>query len=478
MAGGVPRESVEAEAQAEARDFAPAALAMPATAVGAVLRLQRTVGNRAVAALIARGPPDAPTQEMEAKDPLAGTLVRQIVVSLARGRVGFDTALGMIMGKVKTDLAPGAYKLRLEAAKKRWRIVAPAVKPGWRFEVELEGADPWTLTYPEEIPMQVAAGTVEEPKTAGDMLGPDGKLKDPLWPYEGMPPELRPRPIQGIDDFESVHYDIDYRSEKGNLSKWITVNYRDGTSKDVNIDSIKEGTPKLWAARKDVLKIMDDYNALFILGAFPTVWFLLTMVPTVSTPGTGTRGYSVRRVQVPKRGGLGGKAGGEPEVGGGGGTRTEPRIGAAGEAPTFASQQVKAQELAGSMAAKGERVVVNIGGAGASHEPQGAINVNNQAVARKDIPNLVQADGSKVGELFKPGSVDRIEGHNMAPGAVEWNQAAPGAYKILKPGGQLQYYYRGANADAQAAEAALNRAGFKDVKNVSDVLITATKPGG
>jgi hypothetical protein len=85
--------------------------------------------------------------------------------------------------------------------------------------------------------------------------------------------------------------------------------------------------------------------------------------------------------------------------------------------------------------------------------------------------------GSKVGDLFKPGSVDRIEGHNMAPGAVDWTQAAPGAYKILKPGGRVQYYYRGANADAKAAEAELIKAGFKDVKNVSDVLLTA-KPGG
>ena len=64
----------------------------------------------------------------------------------------------------------------------------------------------------------------------------------------------------------------------------------------------------------------------------------------------------------------------------------------------------------------------------------------------------------------------------MAPGAVNWQQAAPGAYRILKPGGRLEYHYRGSNADAKAAEAALRQAGFR-VKNVSDVLIIATKPG-
>nr|WP_275263601.1 MULTISPECIES: DUF4157 domain-containing protein [unclassified Mycolicibacterium] len=145
-------------------------------------------------------------------------------------------------------------------------------------------------------------------------------------------------------------------------------------------------------------------------------------------------------------------------------------------APTFSSQQQKAQELAAAATAKGDPVVVNIGGAGASHEPQGAINVNNQAVSRKNIPNLVQADGSRVGELFEAGTVARVEGHNMAPGVIDWNQAAPGLYRVLKPGGTIRYSYRGSNADAAVAEAALRQAGFQDIKNIADVLLTATRP--
>jgi hypothetical protein len=482
MGGSASHDAHDVQDQVKPPPGGPVAAGTPATTF---LRLQRSAGNRAVGRLLARRRGRSPlrlarqtlAEELTAKDPWAGTLVQQIVISLARERVGFQTRVGMILGNVTTDLKPGSYKLKLEADKKRWLITEPAVKTGWRFEVSLEGADPWTLAYPEEIPLLVVAGSLEKPNTFADVLDAEGNLKDPLWLHEGLPPELKPKPIAGVDDFESAHYDIDYRSEGGNLSKWIVLNYRDGTTREINIDTIADSTPKLAAAKKDVLKIMDDYNALFILGAFPTVFFILTMAPTVAAPGK-PGGYTVRRIQVPKsRGGTApkGEPGGTPKSEPGGG---KPSGGATADAPGFTAQQQKAQELAGVIAGKGEKVVVNIGGAGARHEPQAAINVNNQAVARKDIPNLVQADGSRVGELFKPGSVDRIEGHNMAPGAVDWTKAAPGAYKVLKPGGTLQYYYRGANADAQAAERALTQAGFKDVKNASDVLITATKPGG
>jgi hypothetical protein len=135
-----------------------------------------------------------------------------------------------------------------------------------------------------------------------------------------------------------------------------------------------------------------------------------------------------------------------------------------------------ARALAAQKVASGERVVVNLGGAGASHEPAGAININNQIVGRKNIPNLVKADASDIGTLFKPASVDKIEGHNMAPGAIDWARGVPGASDVLKSGGKFSYYYRGANAEARALEQALKDAGFKDVRNVADVLVTAVKP--
>ena len=151
------------------------------------------------------------------------------------------------------------------------------------------------------------------------------------------------------------------------------------------------------------------------------------------------------------------------------------RIGS--EAPPIeGTAAASGRALARAARERGDDVIVNIGGAGAPHEPPGAINVNNQAVPRKGIPNLVEADGSDIGKLFNPGSVDRVEGHNMAPGVINWKKAAPGAFRVLRPGGKFEYYWRGANPDARACAQALRAAGFRDVEVVSDVLVKATRP--
>jgi hypothetical protein len=294
-----------------------------------------------------------------------------------------------------------------------------------------------------------------------------------------------------VDDFKEVRYDMDYRiDEGGSPSEWMQVYYKDGTKIDLNwhdfedvkldVDQMKDALqnryigaggrifpkrkaangrlgltkqlcPRLWAAHQEITDIGAESTINLMLLSLPAIMFVLTIAaaPLGPEPEGATGGPKVTRRAVSRPGSV-----------------------------NFASQQQRAQQLASAAQQEGREVVANIGGAGARHEPQGAININNQAVARKDIPNLVQADGSRIGELFKPGTVDRVEGHNMAPGAIDWNKAAPGSMQALKPGGKVSYYYRGSNADAKVAETALKQSGFKDVKNVGDVWITATKPGG
>ena len=142
---------------------------------------------------------------------------------------------------------------------------------------------------------------------------------------------------------------------------------------------------------------------------------------------------------------------------------------------TLTEVQKVARALVAELVKAGKKVIVNIGGTGAKHEPQDAINVNNQAVGRKDIPNLVLADGSDIGTLFEANSVDRIDGYNMAPGVVDWTRAAPGAHKILKSGSVIQYAYRGANADAKVAVAQLLKAGFTNAVSMGDALVVGKK---
>jgi hypothetical protein len=96
------------------------------------------------------------------------------------------------------------------------------------------------------------------------------------------------------DDFESVEYDLDYRSEGGNLSKYLKARYRNSSQKDIPIDSVTNAQPRLWAAKQEVLKVMDDYNANFILGsAIPTVFFILTISPSI-TPVSELPGLRVQ----------------------------------------------------------------------------------------------------------------------------------------------------------------------------------------
>jgi hypothetical protein len=119
-----------------------------------------------------------------------------------------------------------------------------------------------------------------------------------------------------VDNFQSVIYDLDYRSVSGNLSRWLRVIYADSTEIDINIfdgftaetmsgegvrDALARGrigdggrifpdrlnaqtTPRLWAAKQSALEAMDEYNVQFIMATIPVVAFIITM-PMVAVGG-------------------------------------------------------------------------------------------------------------------------------------------------------------------------------------------------
>lgn len=134
----------------------------------------------------------------------------------------------------------------------------------------------------------------------------------------GTPPASAPAPVNPeiadlpgnlyVDMFESVYYDLDYRHVGGNLSKYLSVNYADGTVIDIQIDDIgntsmtaEEGrdamangyagdggrifprvmnprtTPRLAEAKRNAIEVMEEYNFRFILGTLPAVFFIITM---------------------------------------------------------------------------------------------------------------------------------------------------------------------------------------------------------
>jgi hypothetical protein len=104
-------------------------------------------------------------------DTFAGAEVSQITVWLSRKRVAFQTSRGWVYGDVNTDLTEGSYELKPEIRQRKWVITKPAVQAGRRFSVDLEGAIPWTLSYPATLPLTVTSGS---PTTEGEIRDPYG----------------------------------------------------------------------------------------------------------------------------------------------------------------------------------------------------------------------------------------------------------------------------------------------------------------
>jgi Domain of unknown function (DUF4157) len=347
-------------------------------------------------------------EAVPAKDIFAGTMITEIIISLARKRVGFRWAMGMILGAVDTDLKPGKYELKPDVANQKWVIEKPSVKSGLRFDVDLEGARPWTLSYPETVPLTVVAGAKEPKPTA--KFDPQRDLADPLWLYEGSPENLEVKPVSGIDDFESTTYDFSYRSDKGGLSKWLRVSYRDNTIKDINIDSITEATPKLWAVRRKVLIAMDDYTSMFILEfAFPAVFMIITINPLgIPQAGKGAKYTATARrfskvsgeeiVEPPVKAGEPGAKAGEPVP------KTVPKV-----EEVIPKGAPPAGGGAGGPAPKGARILV----VGAETEAEFAYALERTAAGQRVTvvnPRATEAADaySKAGGNFIKGKIESL----------------------------------------------------------------------
>ncbi len=135
----------------------------------------------------------------------------------------------------------------------------------------------------------------------------------------------------------------------------------------------------------------------------------------------------------------------------------------------------RAREMVRRIRQAGGEVVANMGGAGASHEPPGAININSQAVGRRGIPNHINADASDIGQLFEAGSIDRVVGHHMPPHVIDWQRAVPGVRSVLRPGGTFRFDWRGATPEAAQVERLLQEAGFLNIQNFLNAAVTATR---
>jgi hypothetical protein len=149
-------------------------------------------------------------------------------------------------------------------------------------------------------------------------------------------PELGSLPANRyVDLFTESYYDLSYRAEGGALSKWLTLEYADGTLIDVNVDDIldadeantsmpdamragyvgigdrifpsvmtRQTVPRLWNAKRGAIQVMEEYNYEFMLTALPAVFFILSMAGAAPIKPVPARGVPRLRAR-PRSGSTG-----------------------------------------------------------------------------------------------------------------------------------------------------------------------------
>ena len=238
-----------------------------------------------------------PTPDESVEDKWKGTPVSEIMISLARHRVGFRIPQGILLGTVKTDLAVGKYEVTPDLAKQQWNIQGPGVKTGLRFDVDLteSSAQPWTLLYPAKLTLNVTSGVVD-PKTAADLL------KDPLFPYEDGGEAKPSGPVVGIDDYETIELVKATVAPTGSKVKdtppYYKVKYRD---KSERLLVYAELSPKMRAQLRPLFEKADEEFLLFAEQTFPMWWSIVGTVPLVQMPASGARPYIPKRVPLAPR---------------------------------------------------------------------------------------------------------------------------------------------------------------------------------
>jgi hypothetical protein len=130
---------------------------------------------------------------------------------------------------------------------------------------------------------------------------------------------------------------------------------------------------------------------------------------------------------------------------------------------------------------------VNVGGTGTALEGVGpSTNLNplkpGSGGATIDIPNLIKAGFEEIGEIFEPGSVQRLVSRRLRFGDVNWQQAVSGTKRVMAPGGQLELnVWTSGPAEVETLINSFRGAGFDNVRNMTGLdgpgtIITGTWP--
>jgi hypothetical protein len=289
---------------------------------------------RPAAAAPAAADMDEEKEDVPAEDTMAGSLVSKIIIDVNSGRVGFVTHRGMIRGTVSTDLKPGRYTATYEAATGKWVFRTGQVKAGERFNVALEGALPHTLSYADNLPVEVGVsndtlqGGVQN---AADLVRLEDEVAEATDPIEAAT----------FDNFNDFEYQPKWTASgaSGSYSTVLTLLYYDGAREEnFDVSSVSDTTlsgdaktaaladtmttasgrirpkllnrsttPQLWQLKQKIhllhrrFKEQGEEELLdFTLEAFPTLFTVLTINPFLAPMGPRASGLRGRGRLSPK----------------------------------------------------------------------------------------------------------------------------------------------------------------------------------
>lgn len=434
---------------------------------------------------LARQPQPGQQAEKEEDEPqptvVAGTAVSKIVIDSRRGRVGFVVPAPkfVILGSIKTDLKPGKYTIKPDTKNHKWVFGAGQVKVGQRFDVELDGVDPWSLSYPAELPLLVGISAEKQGAMVAGQTDTDSEA-DFVRTWDEATSQFGDMPEdKTIDGFIDWIYEPSVTPGTGQFSNQVTLRYSDGSEEAIDISTIDETsttdpdpaaqmrktpggrdlpakincktTPNLCNMKKAILRtrelIRQQGDAELLAKEFETFPQVFSVLAQVGVMGANAKTFKVN---------------GRPARGRGAGGGSKPVL------PVTRIKPVNG--------------VVNVGG-GLEAGAENATNLNpivpGTGGPTRSIPNHVKAGFEQIGEVFEEGSVDKIISNRLPTSTVNWSQAAEGAAKAMKPGGKVAMkVWQLGTEDAAMIKEAFEKAGFKNVKVVgqgSGTVIVATR---
>lgn len=356
-------------------------------------------------------------------------------------------------GDAATDLEPGKYQLVADTFAKLWKIVgvgARSLKENIRFTLELDGPDPFVLSYAKPCELEITTAVTADaymPDPFVEQLSEVGATA-----YQNDPNYVDNGIASGTYDIFGGTFTLRYENgDSLELTKYVSWSDLVEQMKPTGAATIytyyrlkppqsprifprrfdKNSTPNIAAMVKDVTETIPGAKIGFQLGVILLDFVQIGPRPLgrgVVAPKTAPRATRIRALPEERISPVGGtvNVGGGLEKGSSGMTNLNP-------------------------------IVPGTGG------------------PTKGIPNHVPAGFEDMGDIFQFGSVQRVTSNRLPFNTVNWAQSAQASFKVMPTGGKISLnVWTSSQNEVDQVIRAFTDAGFRDVKNLTGAVGTGT----